>query len=398
MQRQRYRLFRRKNGTYYSFENDTGRQTSLFTKDRGEATGLLAAKNQATAQPSLNVAMAKVYLSAKSPELLTRTWGELIEVMMRGYTGATAVRWGKFRRSAPLRMLENLPIYQTEASHFLAILEHKKAGVSTNVWLRILHNRALDLGWLLAPVMPKRAWPKVQYGSRRAITAEEHEKILAAERLPDYALYFKLLWETGGSQSDVVNLRAEDVDWSTRRLHYSRQKLATRGGGQASLAIGARLEALLKRLPFAGPCFRACVFWVRTCGRVIFAKFANERALSGYHLIPTVTLGLREPIRLECRNSRHRPISAMGVRQSTGLMQEKRMCLRCLLRITKPRKVKSCWFSVESKLSMEPISVLTALQENGIRYIRWRGRIFKHQSSICSVSLLRFRAGCSSPA
>jgi hypothetical protein len=60
MQKQRYRLFRRKNGTYYSFENDTGRQISLFTKDRGEATGLLAAKNQATAQPILNVAMAKV--------------------------------------------------------------------------------------------------------------------------------------------------------------------------------------------------------------------------------------------------------------------------------------------------------------------------------------------------
>jgi len=28
--------------------------------------------------------------------------------MMKGYTGATAVRWGKFRRSAPMRMLEKL--------------------------------------------------------------------------------------------------------------------------------------------------------------------------------------------------------------------------------------------------------------------------------------------------
>lgn len=51
-----------------------------------------------------------------------------------------------------MRMFENLPIYLTEANHLLAVLEHKKAGVSTNVWLRILHNRALDLGWLLAPV------------------------------------------------------------------------------------------------------------------------------------------------------------------------------------------------------------------------------------------------------
>jgi integrase len=255
MQRQRYRLFRRKNGTYYSFENDTGRQTSLFTKDRGEATGLLAAKNQATAQPILNVAMAKVYLSAKSPELLTRTWGELIEVMMNGYTGATAVRWGKFRKSAPMRMLENLPIYLTESNHLLAVLDHKKAGVSTNVWLRILHNRALDLGWLLAPVMPKRAWPKIQYGVCRAITEKEHEKILESEQMPDYALFFKLLWQTGGSQSDVAHLNAEDIDWSARRLFYSRRKLASKGGGQASLVIGMQLEAVLRQLPYAGPLF-----------------------------------------------------------------------------------------------------------------------------------------------
>jgi hypothetical protein len=78
MQRQRYRLYRRTNGTFYAQDNDTGKQTSFCTKDRGEAAGLLAARNQAVAQPILNVAMAKVYLSAKSPELLTRTWGELI--------------------------------------------------------------------------------------------------------------------------------------------------------------------------------------------------------------------------------------------------------------------------------------------------------------------------------
>jgi integrase len=254
MQRQRFRLYRR-NGTYYIQENDTGRQTSLLTKDRTEAAGIVAAKNQAAAQPILNVAMAKVYLSAKSPELLTRTWGELIELMMKGYVGPTAVRWGKFRRSAPMRMLENLPIYLTESTHLLAVLEHRKAGVSTNVWLRILHNRAIDLGWLLAPVMPKRAWPKVKYGERRGTTAEEHKKILGSERLSDYALFFQLLWETGGSQSDVANLSVDAIDWETRRLYYRRQKLANRGGGQASVAIGTRLELILRQLPSQGHLF-----------------------------------------------------------------------------------------------------------------------------------------------
>ena len=251
---EKFRLFRR-NGTYYFHENDTGKQTSLRTKDKSEAVGLLAAKNQATAQPILNVAMAKVYLSAKSPDLLTRTWGELIEAVLKGYKGATAIRWEKFRKSAPMRMLTTLPIYLTEASHFLAVLDHKKAGVSTNVWLRILHNRALDLGWLLAPVMPKRAWPKVQYGVRRAITAKEHEEILASELMPDYGLFFKLLWETGGSQSDVAHPNAEDVNWTTRRLYYSRRKLANKGGGQASLVVGARLEAVLRQLTSVGPLF-----------------------------------------------------------------------------------------------------------------------------------------------
>jgi hypothetical protein len=80
--------------------------------------------------------------------------------MANGYSGPTAIRWRKFEFSAPMRMLANLPIYLTEATHLLAVLDHKKAGVSTNVWLRILHNRALDLGWLLAPVIPVRrvAW------------------------------------------------------------------------------------------------------------------------------------------------------------------------------------------------------------------------------------------------
>jgi integrase len=254
MQRQRFRLYRR-NGTYYAHESDTGKQTSFRTKDKTEAVGLLGAKNQAVAQPILNVAMAKVYLSAKSPELLTRTWSELIQLMADRYTGSTAIRWRKFEKSAPMRMLANLPIYLTEPAHFLAILDHKKAGVSTNVWLRILHNRALDMGWLLSPVMAKRVWPKIKYRPRRGITAEEHGKIMASERMQDYALFFQLLWETGGSQTDIANLTAENINWTTQRLHYSRQKLAHRGQGQAALAIGPRLTAVLQQLPSTGPLF-----------------------------------------------------------------------------------------------------------------------------------------------
>jgi len=149
----------------------------------------------------------------------------LIELVAQGYEGATAARWQKFAKSPPLKVLANLPIYQTEAVHILAVLDHKNAGVSTNVWLRVLHNRALDLGWLLAPALHKKLWPKVKYKVRRGITAEEHAKVLESEQMEDYAQFFRMLWETGGSQTDIANLNAEDVDWTTHRLYYSRLKL-----------------------------------------------------------------------------------------------------------------------------------------------------------------------------
>jgi integrase len=251
----KFKMFRRSNGIYYSEELPSHRQITLGTKDKIEAKALIASKNQAENQPALNMAMARIYLSAKSPEFLTHTWGELVQRMADGYSGPTAVRWKKFQISPPLQIIMNLPIYLTEASHFLAVLDHKKAGTSTNVWLRILHNRALDMGWLLSPLLAKRAWPKIQRRPRRGITAAEHEIILQAERMPDYALFFQLLWETGGSQSDIANLKAEDIDWVNRRLYYSRRKLANREGGQTILVIGSHLESILKELPAVGPLF-----------------------------------------------------------------------------------------------------------------------------------------------
>ena len=103
--------------------------------------------------------------------------------------------------------------------------------------------------------MAKRAWPKIRYKARRGVTAEEHEKIVAAEHMDDYRLFFKLVWETGGSQTDVAHLDAEDINWTTHRLHYSRKKMINRSGGKASLVVGPRLEEILRQLPTSGPLF-----------------------------------------------------------------------------------------------------------------------------------------------
>ena len=57
---ERYRMYKRKSGVFYAKDRKTGQRLSLATNDLAEAKRLLTAKNQATEQPCLNVAMARV--------------------------------------------------------------------------------------------------------------------------------------------------------------------------------------------------------------------------------------------------------------------------------------------------------------------------------------------------
>lgn len=272
----KFRLYCRSNrssGTFYAQDSATGARTSLGTKDRAEAEKLLQAKNEAHAQPSLSRELAKVYMHAQDPQFGQRTWADVAKLIDAAYEGSTKDRFAKFIRSAPVRPLLDRRLAETCSSDFLAVFAHPKAGVSTNVQLRILHNRALDLEWILRPVLSKRAWPKVKYGFRQGITREQHEALLAATPSKEYRLFFELLWLTGGSQTDIASLQTDDIDWAARRLYYSRQKLLSKGKGNACLVIGSALEAVLRQLPNEGPLFpqlsqlgekqRGSYFWKR---------------------------------------------------------------------------------------------------------------------------------------
>ena len=59
------------------------------------------------------------------------------------------------------------------------------------------------------------------------------------------------MWEIGSAQTDAANLTAGNIEWEKRLLSYHRQKT----GEFCGLEIGPRLEALLKKLPAAGPLF-----------------------------------------------------------------------------------------------------------------------------------------------
>jgi hypothetical protein len=76
----RYWMFQRK-GVFYVQDKLSGKQKSLKTRDAAAAKRMLAGKNQATEQPQMNLAMAKVYLSCKSDEMLARTWDDVMREM-----------------------------------------------------------------------------------------------------------------------------------------------------------------------------------------------------------------------------------------------------------------------------------------------------------------------------
>jgi hypothetical protein len=63
---ERYRLYWRENGIYYLEDVATRKQESLKTKNRAEAVGLRTARNQASAHPTLNLALARTYLLGRS--------------------------------------------------------------------------------------------------------------------------------------------------------------------------------------------------------------------------------------------------------------------------------------------------------------------------------------------
>ena len=172
-------------------------------------------------------------------------WTEIIKLKH----DATQQRWITAGKDHAFDLIRDLPIFETQAEHFLRVLERGR--VATNVFLRRVHNFALDMGWLPWPVLPKKQWPKVEYGAKRAITWEEHRRIVEREQNPERRSFYELCWLLGGSQGDLASLRAEDIDWGSRVVSYRRQKTKT----MALLHFGDEVAALLRQLPASGPLF-----------------------------------------------------------------------------------------------------------------------------------------------
>jgi hypothetical protein len=171
---------------------------------------LFAAKTQAHRQAHLNLRLARTYLAATDPMVAKRTWQVPMEELAKAKRGATRERWQRVLKDNAFALIRDMPILETQAEQFLKVLH--TGTVSTNVFLRRIHNFALDMGWLPWPVIVKRQWPAIEFNEKRAITHEEHHAIVAQETNPERKAFYELCWRLGGSQSDVASLRAENID------------------------------------------------------------------------------------------------------------------------------------------------------------------------------------------
>ena len=247
--KQKYRLFRRASGIYFVEDKATGKQESLRTRDKAEAHRLVHAQNEAHQQPLLNLQIARAYLAAGDPEIAKRTWHHVMNIIIETKTGSTKNRWIRAAQDAAFDSVRHEVVLGTSAEQLLRVLH--EGTVSTNVYLRRLHNFAIDMNWLPTPIIPRRQWPQVKFKEKRAITLAEHQMILGREGNPELKSFYQLCWHLGGSQSDIAQLHAEDVDWNEHTISYRRKK----SGTPIVIHIGPELEKLLKTLPPTGAFF-----------------------------------------------------------------------------------------------------------------------------------------------
>jgi integrase len=276
----RYRLVRRgsRGDTLYCVDTKTGKRTSLQTNDPEQGHQIIEAKNQAERQPVLNLQIAKAYLAGSDSGISQRTWQEALDALTASKRGANQQRWQRAAKDKAFDSIRHRVVIETQADMLLKVLQ--SGTVSTNIYLRRLHNFCLDMNWLPWPIIPKRQWPEIKFKDKRAITWEEHQRIVTGESNRELRDYYDLLWYFGASQTDMASLRAEDVDWTSRTLSYVRLKTAS----QAIIRFGDAAEKILRSRPDNGYLFPQIVRWKESDRAKAFSRRCRLVNISGVSL------------------------------------------------------------------------------------------------------------------
>ncbi|HZR18672.1 MAG TPA: hypothetical protein VFE51_15375 [Verrucomicrobiae bacterium] len=249
---------RSRGGIYYLKDALTEQRESLRTTDKSRANELLTAKNEAARESAFNLQKARIFMAASDPEISTRTWRIALQSIIQSKPpdSENRVRWTTFANDKALESILDLVLLETTAEQILTVASART--VSTNVFMRRLHNFCIGMKWLPWPILAPKLWPKVRYKKKRCIKYEEHLKILGRERNQERHALYELCWHLGGSQSDVANLEAEDIDWTDCTVCYDRKKLASLDDTDVKppiIKFGKRCAAVLRSLPQTGPLF-----------------------------------------------------------------------------------------------------------------------------------------------
>jgi integrase len=263
---------------FYCVDNQTGRRTSLRTSDEDEAVQIIQAKNQAERQPVLNLQIARAYLAGTDSGVSTRTWQQAFDDLIGSKRGGNQIRWQTAAKDQAFDLIRHQVIIETSGETLLKVI--RQGTVSTNIYLRRLHNFCLDMDWILKSIIPKRQWPKIEFKEKRGITFEEHQKIQAREHNPELHAYYEMLWHLGGSQTDMASLRAEDIDWGNRTISYARMKT----GSQAMIHFGDIVANTLQSRPAKGYLFPQIVCWKESDRAKAFSRRCTLVGVSGVSL------------------------------------------------------------------------------------------------------------------
>lgn len=255
-----------------------GKQTTLRTKNEGEAERLLATMNEPYRFAVFNLQMARTHLQMSNPEINQRTWQQVMDAVVKTKQGPTKIRYERAMKDKAFDAIRNAVVIETSGDTLLDVLA--RGTVCTNVYLRRWHNFAVDMNWLLLPLIPKNRWPAVKHGEKRAITLDEHRRIVEREQNPERKAFYEMCWQIGASQTDVAKLKAENIDWQNRTVNFARQKT----GEAVHMAIGQELEKLLRSLPQSGSLF-PYLAGVRECDRSTeFGQRCKGLGISGVTL------------------------------------------------------------------------------------------------------------------
>jgi len=263
---------------FYCVDKQTGKRQSLGTRDEDEAKQIVDAKNNATRQPVLNLQIAKAYLVGSDTGIAQRTWQQALDALTNSKKDGNRERWQRAGKDKAFDLIRNQVIIETQGETLLKVLQ--QGTVSTNIYLRRLHNFCLDMDWLLKPIIPKRQWPKIEFKDKRGIMREEHQKIVAGESNAELKDYYELLWHLGGSQTDMASLQAEDIDWTTKTISYARMKT----GRHASIRFGEGLAQILSRRPTSGYLFPQIGKWKESDRAKAFMRRCRLVGVSGVSL------------------------------------------------------------------------------------------------------------------